>query len=136
LPAFGGFPPRSDRRAGGKKLASLKQFFRLFRPPPASLRQRHRGLAGNGKATPKIFSGLGPITERTTMKSIVVFLLGLFAVAYLLNPGAGFFELLPDNLPFVGNLDEAAAAALLVMCLKYFGFDLPALFRRDEPRRR
>lgn len=70
------------------------------------------------------------------MKNIVVFLLGLIAVAYLLNPGAGFFELLPDNLPFVGNLDEAAAVTLLVMCLKYFGFDLPGLYRRKEPPRK
>lgn len=34
---------------------------------------------------------------------------------YLVNPGLGIFELLPDNLPIVGNLDEGAAAALLVM---------------------
>ncbi len=35
-------------------------------------------------------------------------------VLYLLNPGAGVFEVLPDNLPGWGNLDEAAAMALLV----------------------
>jgi uncharacterized membrane protein YkvA (DUF1232 family) len=34
---------------------------------------------------------------------------------YLVNPGFGVFELLPDNLPLVGNLDEGAAAALLVV---------------------
>lgn len=33
---------------------------------------------------------------------------------YLLNPGLGFFELIPDNLPLIGNLDEGAAAALLL----------------------
>ena len=33
-------------------------------------------------------------------------------VLYVLNPGAGIFELIPDNLPFVGNLDEATAALL------------------------
>ncbi|MGE4543998.1 MAG: hypothetical protein AB7D06_07815 [Pedobacter sp.] len=66
------------------------------------------------------------------MKRILVFLLGVIAVIYLLNPGAGLFELLPDNLPFIGNLDEAAAVGLLLMCLKYFGFDLADIFRRDK----
>ena len=66
------------------------------------------------------------------MKNILVFLLGITAVIYLLNPGAGLFEVLPDNLPFVGNLDEAAAVGLLIMCLKYFGFDLANIFRRDK----
>jgi hypothetical protein len=66
------------------------------------------------------------------MKNVLVFLLGVAAVTYLLNPGAGFFEVLPDNLPFVGNLDEAAAAGVLVMCLKYFGIDLPRFFRKDR----
>lgn len=66
------------------------------------------------------------------MKSILVFLLGVTAIIYLLNPGAGLFELLPDSLPFIGNLDEVAAVGLLLMCLKYFGFDLANIFRRDE----
>ena len=35
--------------------------------------------------------------------------LGVGGLLYLLNPGAGIFELLPDNLPLIGNLDEAAA---------------------------
>ena len=66
------------------------------------------------------------------MKKIVVFCLGALAALYLLNPTAGVFELIPDNLPLVGNLDEAAAVALLVMCLKYFGFELPDIFRRGR----
>jgi hypothetical protein len=37
----------------------------------------------------------------------------------LLNPTAGVLELLPDNLPGVGNLDEAGAAALLIFGLRY-----------------
>ncbi|MGK2945789.1 MAG: DUF1232 domain-containing protein [Desulfuromonadales bacterium] len=66
------------------------------------------------------------------MKKTVVFCLGLLSVVYILNPTAGFFELIPDNLPFIGNLDEAAAVALLLMCLRYFGIDLPNLFHRGE----
>ena len=66
------------------------------------------------------------------MKKILVLAVGLLATLYLLNPTAGVFEILPDNLPLVGNLDEAAAVALLLMCLKYFGIDLPNLFRRGS----
>jgi hypothetical protein len=40
----------------------------------------------------------------------VVYVLSFLGVAYLFNPGAGILELLPDNLPLVGNLDEGAAA--------------------------
>lgn len=37
---------------------------------------------------------------------------------YLLNPGAGLFEFIPDAFPVVGNLDEAAAALLVVQCVQ------------------
>ena len=37
---------------------------------------------------------------------------------YLLNPGFGVFELLPDNLPGVGNLDEGGAVLLFIACLR------------------
>ena len=63
------------------------------------------------------------------MKKILVGAIGLLATIYILNPTAGVFEILPDNLPLVGNLDEAAAVTLLLMCLRYFGIDLPGLFR-------
>jgi len=42
----------------------------------------------------------------------------LVSLVYLLNPGAGLFELIPDALPVVGNLDEAGATALLLACLR------------------
>jgi len=66
------------------------------------------------------------------VKKVVVFCVGLFATLYILNPTAGLFEIIPDNLPLVGNLDEAAAVALLLMCLSYFGIDLPNIFKRDK----
>ncbi len=62
------------------------------------------------------------------MKNTGIFLLGLFSFIYLLNPTAGFIELIPDNIPIIGNLDEAAAVALLLMCLRYFGYNLPDIF--------
>ncbi len=69
------------------------------------------------------------------MKKVGIFLLGLLALIYLLNPTAGIFEIIPDNLPLVGNLDEAAAATLLLMCLRYFGLDLTEFFSPDKPGR-
>lgn len=68
------------------------------------------------------------------MKKLVVFGAGVLAALYILNPTAGVFELIPDNIPLVGNLDEAAAVALLLMCLRYFGIDLTNIFRRDEDK--
>ncbi len=66
------------------------------------------------------------------MKSIIVAILGILSVIYIINPGAGVFELIPDVIPFVGNLDEAAATALLLSCLSYFGIDLFNIFKRDK----
>jgi len=68
------------------------------------------------------------------LKHIAVVVLGIISVLYLLNPTAGFFEILPDNLPGVGNIDEAGATALLLACLAYFGIDATRFFRnhRDE----
>jgi uncharacterized membrane protein YkvA (DUF1232 family) len=40
------------------------------------------------------------------------------AAVYILNPTFGVFELLPDAIPGVGNLDEAAATALLIACVR------------------
>jgi uncharacterized membrane protein YkvA (DUF1232 family) len=65
------------------------------------------------------------------MKSILVALVGLVSAIYLVNPTAGIFELIPDNVPFIGNLDEGAAVMLLVSCFRYFGFDIANLFKKQ-----
>ena len=49
------------------------------------------------------------------------------AVVWLLNLSAGLIEV-PDNLPIVGNIDEAFAAAVLFSCLRYLGIDVLPLF--------
>lgn len=49
---------------------------------------------------------------------------------YLINPTAGFFELLPDNLPLVGNLDEAAAVFIIFAAMRYLGMRLPEFIER------
>lgn len=74
-------------------------------------------------------------SPRSPGKSLVALGLGALSLVYLLNPGAGFIELIPDNIPIIGNLDEAAATVLLLNCLAYFGLDLTHLMgrRRQEP---
>lgn len=62
------------------------------------------------------------------MKKLFVGLAGALSVIYLVNPTAGFLELLPDNIPFIGNLDEATATAVLIAALRYFGYDIGDLF--------
>lgn len=60
-------------------------------------------------------------------------LIALFCGFYLLNPTWGVIELIPDNIPFVGNIDEATAAAVLIACLRYFGLDLTRFWKRKRP---
>jgi hypothetical protein len=72
--------------------------------------------------------------KRSAVGSILVGLFGALGVVYLINPTAGFLELIPDNLPVVGNLDEAAAMMLVISCLAYFGIDLGGLFGRKPKK--
>jgi hypothetical protein len=67
------------------------------------------------------------------MKRFFVFILFVLSIAYLVNPGAGIFELIPDNIPLVGNLDEVGAAVLFLNCLRFlFGIDLTKIFEKEE----
>ena len=66
------------------------------------------------------------------MKSLFVVVIGFLCGLYLLNPTWGLIELIPDNLPFVGNIDEAAVAAVLIACLRYFGLDITRFLKRKR----
>lgn len=39
----------------------------------------------------------------------LVYILALIGTIYAFNPTAGVLELIPDNIPFIGNLDEGVA---------------------------
>ncbi len=54
------------------------------------------------------------------MKTIFVIILAFASIIYLLNPTAGIFELLPDNIPFIGNIDEGLASFILLSSFEYF----------------
>lgn len=51
--------------------------------------------------------------ENKKWPPFLLYLTGAIGVVYLLNPSFGVFELIPDNIPLVGNLDEGAAALLV-----------------------
>lgn len=69
------------------------------------------------------------------LKNAVVLALGGISAVYLVNPTAGFLEFIPDNIPFLGNLDEAGAMLLLINCLRHFGVDLSRIvpFMKKTP---
>ncbi|MEO0414226.1 MAG: hypothetical protein AAF226_04640 [Verrucomicrobiota bacterium] len=72
------------------------------------------------------------VKERNPITSVVVGAVGVFCAVYLLNFTAGGvipFEI-PDVIPGLGNLDEAAAATLLISSLAYFGIDVGGIFGR------
>ena len=73
---------------------------------------------------------------RRLLKEMIILGLGvLSAFVYLINPTLGVFELIPDDLPLIGNLDEAGATLILLSVLRYYGFDLARLVgKRDDPK--
>ncbi len=62
-------------------------------------------------------------------KDAMAILVGIMAVIYLINPTAGIFEFIPDNIPLFGNLDEAAAVVLIISVLQHFGIKIPDFFK-------
>lgn len=72
------------------------------------------------------------------MKRIAAILGIIISIIYLLNFTMGIFEI-PDYLPFIGNLDEFAAATLLIASLKHFDIDFTnflILNKKRKPSRR
>lgn len=65
----------------------------------------------------------GASNQRVQFPIVKTILVGLTAAAslvYILNPGCGIVELIPDNFPGIGNIDEAGATVVLIWCLRYF----------------
>lgn len=63
-------------------------------------------------------------------KDFGILIIGIISVLYILNITFGVVEFLPDNLPFVGNVDEAVVTAILISVLQYFGIDITRIFKR------
>jgi hypothetical protein len=63
------------------------------------------------------------------MKKFTAVFLALLSGIYLINPTAGIFELLPDAIPFVGNVDESLAAYILYSSIEYLRGKPIGMFR-------
>lgn len=59
----------------------------------------------------------------------LVLLLAVIGMIYLLNPTGGLIEIIPDNIPLVGNLDEGVAAVLV-----WKGIRRLRSFKKKNPR--
>lgn len=66
------------------------------------------------------------------LREMVIIAVAALAGIYLINPTFGVFELIPDNIPLVGNMDEAGATLILLNTLRYYGLDLTGLGKRRE----
>ncbi len=67
--------------------------------------------------------------KRSCLGNLIAAAALLISGIYILNPTAGV-DLLPDNLPLAGNLDEAFFTVVLLSSLAYFGLEIPFLSRR------
>lgn len=70
--------------------------------------------------------------KKNILNNIGMAVAGLIAIIYLLNPDAGLIELIPDNIPIFGNLDEVAATILLLKVSRYFGWNPFHLFGKKK----
>jgi hypothetical protein len=61
--------------------------------------------------------------NRGCLQKGIAGVLALLSAIWLLNFTVGVFEI-PDVLPIVGNIDEAAAAWLLFSSLNYLGINI------------
>ena len=64
--------------------------------------------------------------KKNPIVSAVVVALGAASAAWLVLP----IPDLTDVIPVLGNIDEAAATAIIISCCAYFGLDIGAFFGR------
>jgi len=61
-------------------------------------------------------------------KKIAAGIVGVLSLIYIFNPTAGILEIIPDNIPGVGNLDEVTFSIVIIGILRYFNIDLTKKF--------
>lgn len=64
------------------------------------------------------------------LKRLISQIGAVLSSAYLLNLGYGIVDLIPDNLPVAGNIDEVVASLILFVCLNSLGIGPDRLFKR------
>jgi len=75
----------------------------------------------------------GELLQSLAMRKLTAVILALLSVFYLINPTAGVFELLPDNIPYVGNVDEGLAAYVLFSSIEFLRGRPVGMFRNWRP---
>ena len=80
--------------------------------------------------------GQSTVARRPSLIGQLVALGGVVASCmFLANIGAGFLFEIPDNLPFLGNLDEVFFSGVLLASLNHLGIPLIPNFRAGaQPR--
>ena len=73
-----------------------------------------------------------PPPQRPLWARILASLILVLGLVYIGNPTGGVMELLLDNLPVIGNLDEGLAAYVIMMALRYLGVRIPGIGERRE----
>ena len=63
-------------------------------------------------------------------KDFGMLIFGIISVLYILNITFGVVEFLPDNIPIIGNIDEALATGVFIAVLQYFGVDITHFLKR------
>lgn len=58
--------------------------------------------------------------KKSAWLSLVWIVVGIVSLAYLANFTFGVIEVLPDNLPLVGNVDEGVATLGLLGAIAFF----------------
>jgi len=66
------------------------------------------------------------------MKKAFIIFCSILSIIYLINPSAGLLELIPDNLPIVGNVDETLAAYVLFSAIQFFRGKEIGLFKQKK----
>ena len=66
-----------------------------------------------------------PISPVGSLATNLLSVIGLVLTGiYLANPGWGFVELIPDNIPGIGNIDEVVATTIFLACLSRLGINI------------
>ena len=53
------------------------------------------------------------------MKKVLAYVVIILGVIYLINPTAGWVELIPDTIPGIGNLDEVGITVLVIKAIEF-----------------
>jgi len=66
------------------------------------------------KKSSKFIRFLSEPLSKSGWPTWLVYALAVVGIIYILNPTSGFIEVIPDNIPLIGNIDEGVAVMLIL----------------------